>query len=453
MISAAVALALLWAAPAAFGQAVTAVTVTTSPTPSRVGEPVQLSARVTVPQAPTTTPTGTVQFEVDGTAVGAPVALSSGVAVTTTATLAVGTRSIVARYHSDSAAFADSTGSASHVVNRWTSVVGLTGAPEPAVVGQSVTFTATVSGAGGPRPTGTVQFVDEGNGPIGPPVALDAQGVARVSGRAGAGAYRIRADYGGDGTFSASSATVTSTIQRAATTTTLTSSANPAALGAQIVFTIAVDVVPPGDVAPFGSLQMTIDGQPAGEPIPLEGYDGVTLTVRAPNVATSDVVGVTYSGDDNTLPSSASINQVVGTAVVPSPRTAAEKTVTPAQLKQMTAPLVTKLKRRGARALNGARLTFTAPSAGTLQQTVRAGSLLASAKRTFSAAGRATLTLRLTAAGRRQLRRAGSVKLTIVTTFTPSGGAPVRVTERVTARRSARASAAWRVIASRLTRE
>ena len=219
------------------------------------------------------------------------------------------------------------------------------------------------------------------------------------------------------------------------------------------MFTIAVDVVPPGDVAPFGSLQMTIDGQPAGEPIPLEGYDGITLTVRAPNVATSDVVGVTYSGDHNTLPSSASINQVVGTAVVPSPRTAAEKTVTPAQLKQMTAPLVTKLKRRGARALNGARLTFTAPSAGTLQQTVRAGSLLASAKRTFSAAGRATLTLRLTAAGRRQLRRAGSVKLTIVTTFTPSGGTPVRVTERVTARRSARASAAWRVVASRLTRE
>jgi hypothetical protein len=457
VISAAVALALLWAAPAAFGQAVTAVTVTTSPSPSRVGEPVQLSARVTVPQAPTTTPTGTVQFEVDGAPVGTPVALSNGVAGTTTANLAVGTRSIVARYHSDApATFADSTGTAGHVVNRWSSQAGLAVAPEPAVAGQPVTFSASVGGqtAGGQRPTGTVQFTDEGDGPIGPPVALDAQGVAHFTGRAGAGTYRVRADYGGDGTFTPSSATVTSTVQRAATATTLTSSANPAAPGAEVVFTINVAIVPPGDVAPFGSVQITINGQPAGDPIPLEGYDGLTLTVRAPLAARNDVIGVSYSGDQNTLPSSASLNQVVAVPTTnPTTRPSAGVTVTPAQLKRMTAPLITRLKRRGARALNGARLTFSAPTAGTLQQTVRAGSLLASAKRTFSAAGRGTLTLRLTAAGRRQLRRTNSVKLTIVTTFTPSGGTPVRVTERVTVRRSGRASAAWQVVASRLTRE
>ena len=312
VISAAVALALLWAAPAAFGQAVTSVTVTTTPSPSRVGEQVALSARVTVPQAPTATPTGTVQFEVDGASFGPSTTVSNGVAAITTGSLSAGTRSIVARYHSDSAGFADSTGSASHVVNRWSSQVGLTVVPEPAVAGQSVAFTATVTGAGGGRPTGTVQFIDEGSGAIGPPVALDAQGVARISGSAGAGTYRVRADYSGDGTFSASSATVTSTIQRAATTTTLTSSANPAALGSADRVHDRRRRRAAWGVAPFGTLQMTVNGEPAGDAIPLEGYDGITLTVRAPTVATTDVIGVNYSGDENTLPSSASINQVVG---------------------------------------------------------------------------------------------------------------------------------------------
>lgn len=459
VISAAVAVALLWAAPAASGQAVTAVTVTTAPNPSRVGESVELSARVSVPGSPATNPTGTVQFEAAGAPVGVAVAVSNGVAARTTAGLTAGTHAIVARYHSDTADFADSTGSGSQVVNKWNSQMALTVVPEPAVVGQPVTFTATVRGGGG-RPKGTVQFSDEVEGPIGPPVALDAEGVAEMSASAAAGTYRVRADYSGDNTYSASSETVTSTFQRAATTTTLTSSANPATPGSQIVFTVLVGIVPPGDVDPFGTLQVTVNGQPFGDPFPLEGDAGVSLTVRAPTIARSDVIGVSYSGDRNTLPSSASLTQVVGTprpAVTPTPTPPTTRsnarTVTAADLKRMTAPLVTKLKRRGARALDGARLTFSAPSAGTLQQTVRAGSLLASAKRTFSAAGRATVTLRLTAAGRRQLRRAGSVKLTIVTTFTPSGGTPVRVTERVTARRSARATAAWRVVASRLTRE
>jgi hypothetical protein len=457
VISAAAALALLWAAPAAFGQAVTEVTVTTTPSPSRVGEPVELSAQVRVPSAPATNPTGKVQFEVDGAPVGAAVAVANGVARFTTPDLRFGTRAIGARYHSDSAQFADSTGAKNHVVNRWGSTVSLTGVPEPAVAGQPVTFTATVTGAGGRKASGTVQFTDEGTGPIGPPVALDAQGVARVTGSAGAGSYRVRADYSGDGTLEASSATVASTVQKAATTTTLTSSANPAAPGAQIVFTAVVEIVPPGNVAPFGTLQVTVNGQPFGDPFPLEGYDMVTLTVRAPTVARTDVIGVSYSGDDNTLPSSASLTQVVGvptTTTTPNPTTQPNPgpTVTTAQLKRMTAPLVTRLKRRGARALNGARLTFSAPTAGTLQLTVRAGALLASAKRTFAAAGRGTLTLKLTAAGRRQIRRTGSLKLTLVTTFTPRGGTPVRVTERVTIKRSARASAAWRVVAARLTR-
>src|SRR5688572_8941862 len=66
----AVVLALLYA-PAALAQAPTETTVTSAPNPSRVGETVTLNARVSVPGVPAQRPTGTVEFEVDGTAVGA----------------------------------------------------------------------------------------------------------------------------------------------------------------------------------------------------------------------------------------------------------------------------------------------------------------------------------------------------------------------------------------------
>ena len=91
----------------------------------------------------------------------------------------------------------------------------------------------------------------------------------------------------------------------------------------------------------------------------------------------------------------------------------------------------------------GLTLPFTAPEAGTLSLSwyfVPKGAklakhvkpvLVASGKLTFARAGAGQLKLRLTAAGRRQLKHARRLKLTAKATFVPSGGAVVSATASV----------------------
>ena len=106
---------------------------------------------------------------------------------------------------------------------------------------------------------------------------------------------------------------------------------------------------------------------------------------------------------------------------------------------------------RGLRALNGLPETFAAPAAGRLVQEVysptapkgampaRAASrFLAAGEATFGAAGPGKLKLRLTAAGRRALRRRGGVKLAVVTRFIPAVGSATQRLDRFSARRATR---------------
>ena len=74
------------------------------------------------------------------------------------------------------------------------------------VSGQAVTFTAQVSGTGGP-PTGTVTFVNTATGAALATVTLNASGVAALTTTAlPVGRYAVRADYSGNATFQAASA-------------------------------------------------------------------------------------------------------------------------------------------------------------------------------------------------------------------------------------------------------
>jgi hypothetical protein len=61
--------------------------------------------------------------------------------------------------------------------------------------------------------------------------------------------------------------------------------------------------------------------------------------------------------------------------------------------------------------------------------------LIAGGRHTFRAAGTATIKVRLTAAGRKQLRHAKRLRLTAKGTFTPVGAAAVTATRRFTIRR------------------
>lgn len=77
----------------------------------------------------------------------------------------------------------------------------------PSDLGQSVTFTATVTASAG-TPTGTIQFKDAGNN-LGTPVALNASGVATFSTSSlTVGTHTITAEYSGAAGFEASSGTL-----------------------------------------------------------------------------------------------------------------------------------------------------------------------------------------------------------------------------------------------------
>jgi hypothetical protein len=61
--------------------------------------------------------------------------------------------------------------------------------------------------------------------------------------------------------------------------------------------------------------------------------------------------------------------------------------------------------------------------------------LIANGRRSYDAAGRAVVRMRLTKAGRRQLRHARRLRLTAKGTFTPVAGAPISAARRFTLRR------------------
>ena len=105
----------------------------------------------------------------------------------------------------------------SQVVNKAATTTTLTSSLNPSVVGQAVTFTATVSitdPVPGP-PTGTVTFKD-GTTTLGTGT-LDASGVATfTTSTLAAGRHSIKATYNGDASFKTStSAVLTQTVNRA----------------------------------------------------------------------------------------------------------------------------------------------------------------------------------------------------------------------------------------------
>ncbi len=144
----------------------TTTSLASSSNPSRTGDSVTFTATVAATKGGGT-PTGTVQFKVDGANVGSPVTLNAGKATYSTSSLAVGDRSITAEYSgatgtSAATAFGASTSTALvQKVNSATvdTTTSLASSANPSVYGDAVTFTATVAAASGSNtPTGTVQF-------------------------------------------------------------------------------------------------------------------------------------------------------------------------------------------------------------------------------------------------------------------------------------------------------
>jgi len=195
------------------GSAATTTTVVSAPDPTVFGQPVTFTATVTANPPATGTPTGTVTFTVTGpggTVTGSGT-LSGGVATFTTSALDANdiAYTVTAVYNPDTATFLTSTGTDTHKVNRADTEIAITVIPNPATVGETVSYIAFVEAVppGAGVPTGTVGTgIDKDGGTIyGIQVALDGNGFTLFTiNNFPAGEYTVYSQYEGDNNFNQS---------------------------------------------------------------------------------------------------------------------------------------------------------------------------------------------------------------------------------------------------------
>lgn len=216
------------------GKAASATTLTSSAQPSTYLQQITLTAIVT---ATSGAPTGQVTFK-DGASTIGTGTLTGGVASIAISTLTVGTHSITAAYGGDTNFSGSNSATLSQIVNRASTTTALTSIPNPSIVNQQVTFTATVAGHNGGTPTGSITFKQGTT--ILATTSLVSGSATFATTYTTSGSRSITAAYSGDGSFLASTASHSQSVLKASTTTTLTSSQNPSNFGGTVTFTASV---------------------------------------------------------------------------------------------------------------------------------------------------------------------------------------------------------------------
>jgi hypothetical protein len=178
----------------------------------------------------------------------------------------------------------------------------------PAVFGQPVTLTATVTAARG-APAGTITFFD-GSMPLGE-VALDPNGRARLLVQLAPGVHSLRASFAGLAPFTASaSATLSETVNKALTTNNLTAAVNPFGYTDAVVLTATIAPMAPGAGSPTGTVTFfegskvlgtaQVSGGQAG--LFLQGFPRGKHTVTAVYSGDPDFEGSTSKAVTFTIP-------------------------------------------------------------------------------------------------------------------------------------------------------
>jgi hypothetical protein len=203
------------------GNAATTTRLSSAQASSVYGEPVTFTAKVA---AGSSVPPNeeTISF-LDGTSLLGTGKLSGGTATLTTTDLPVGADSIKAVYGGDTS-FAGSTSTAlTQTVDKADSHTTLVSSLNPSRTGQSVTFTATVTGQFGGKATGSVTF-SHGKTSLGTK-SLSANAAAISTAALPLGTDSITASYSGDSNFDASKSNAVSQVVKSVTAPTVTTAA------------------------------------------------------------------------------------------------------------------------------------------------------------------------------------------------------------------------------------
>jgi uncharacterized delta-60 repeat protein len=330
--------------PQVVNKANTATAVASSKNPSILNQSVTFTATVSASAPGAGTPTGTVTFLDGGSSIGTGT-LSSGVATLSTSALTVGNHTITTTYAGDGN-FNGSAGSLTgnpQVVNKMPTTTSLTSSPNPARFGQSVTFTATVVATppGTGTPTGTVTFLDGGSS-IGTGT-LDASGVATLTTTTlTTGNHTMTASYGSDATFDVSTGSLTGNpqvVNKADTTTALSSAANPSVFGQPVTFTATITATVPGAGTPTGTVTFLDGASTIGTGTLSAGVATLTSSTLAVG---NHTITTTYPGDGNFNSSGGSLTgnpQVVNHADTTTTLTSSQNPSLPGQTVIFTATI------------------------------------------------------------------------------------------------------------------
>ncbi len=278
------------------GIGISTATLIASPNPSALGQSISFTATVTGAGA---TPTGTVTFKDGGSVIGTAPLNGSGQAALSYGALGAGAHTITAEYGGDAVYGASTSAPFSQTVSQGSSTTALTASANPSAFGQSVTFTASVSGTGATA-TGTVTFKD-GATPLGTGT-LNGSGQATFATAAlSVGGHAITAVYGGDSNFTTStSPTLTQNVNTTTSTITLASSANPSATGQSVTF---IATVSGSGGTPSGTVTFKDGATPLGAGTLSNGQASYTTSALT---AGSHSITAVYGGDGNYNPSTSS---------------------------------------------------------------------------------------------------------------------------------------------------
>ncbi len=286
----------------------TAMAVSSSLNPSIAGEGVTYTATLNTAAA-----TGAVKFEDGGIAISGcnAQAVSKGSATCTVANLTAGSHWVKAVYSGDSNYATSTSSGLTQTVNKKATATVLSSSLDPSPVGESVTYTAKV---GPVVATGTVAF-EEAGAPIagcaGRPVS-SGTATCRVAGLS-VGGHWVKAVYSGDSNYATSTSSgLTQTVNKKATTMTVSSSLNPSIAGDGVTYTATLNTAAVTGTVAFEDGSIAIPGCNAQA----INNGSATCTVPSYPAWSSYFITAAYSGDTNHL---ASVSPVLIQTVEPPP--------------------------------------------------------------------------------------------------------------------------------------
>lgn len=260
-------------------RAASTTTLSYTPTPPVVGQPLLLTAKVGF--VPGFAPTGVVQFKDGATVLGSGTLDSAGSATLST-TLSAGNHTLSAAYAGDTNYLPGTSPSQNTATGSGATTTTLTLSPPIVVAGSPVTLTAAVGPSiNGLALSGTVQFVSAGK--VLCTVAVAGGSASCTINPTVVGSQTITASYLGDANYAASSSAA-ATLQTTSPAGALTATVTPSNVTGNTSATVTAVVTAPVGTVPTGSITATI----------LNGTGTVqtTYTTPLPGTGTSNTATV-----------------------------------------------------------------------------------------------------------------------------------------------------------------